>query len=259
MKIQVLGCSGSIGGQHLRTTTLRVDEDVLIDAGTGVGDLTLAELARIDHVFLTHTHLDHIACLPMIADAVVDVRERPLTVHGTAEVLAILRAHLFNGLLWPDFTRLPTPESPFIRLNEIRVEEPVLIDGRSFTAIEVRHTVPAVAYVIAGAGGSLIFSGDTGSHPAFWQRASNTPGLRHLIVECAFSNAEATLAGVAGHYHPAALTGDLTAFRPASGQEVNVLITHMKPGQIDLIMKEIESGIGGHRVHMLYSDQIIEL
>lgn len=259
MKIQVLGCSGGIGGQHLRTTTLRIDDDILIDAGTGVGDLTLAELACIDHVFLTHTHLDHIACLPMIADAVVDVRERPLTVHGTAAILDILRAHLFNGLLWPDFTRLPTPEAPFIRLHELRVEEPVVIAGRSIAGIEVRHTVPALGYAIANAHGSLIFSGDTGSHPAFWARVNDTPDLRYLIVECAFSNAEAELARVAGHYHPAALVRDLAGLRPAPGHEVNVFVTHMKPGQIELIMQEIGAGISGHRVRMLYSDQLIEL
>jgi len=68
IKLKILGCSGGIGGEHLRTTSLLVDDDVLIDAGTGVGDLSIAEMARIDHVFLTHTHLDHIACLPLMID-----------------------------------------------------------------------------------------------------------------------------------------------------------------------------------------------
>ena len=48
MKLRILGCSGGIGGEHLRTTSLLVDDDVLIDAGTGVGDLPIADLARID-------------------------------------------------------------------------------------------------------------------------------------------------------------------------------------------------------------------
>ena len=37
--------SGSIGGQHNRTTSFLVDQDVLIDAGTGVGDLSLPDEA----------------------------------------------------------------------------------------------------------------------------------------------------------------------------------------------------------------------
>ena len=62
MQIRILGCSGGVSA-NLRTTSLLVDGDVLIDAGTGVGDLSLEEMSRIQHVFLTHSHLDHIAIL----------------------------------------------------------------------------------------------------------------------------------------------------------------------------------------------------
>ena len=34
MRIKVLGCSGGIGGRHLRTTSFLLDHDILIDAGT---------------------------------------------------------------------------------------------------------------------------------------------------------------------------------------------------------------------------------
>ena len=37
MRIRVLGCSGGIGAGS-RTTALLIDEDVLIDAGTGIGE-----------------------------------------------------------------------------------------------------------------------------------------------------------------------------------------------------------------------------
>ena len=63
MQLRILGCSGSISrGSH--TTSMLVDDDVLIDAGTGVGELTLEEMMPIKHVFLTHSHLDHLASLP---------------------------------------------------------------------------------------------------------------------------------------------------------------------------------------------------
>ena len=47
MHIRVLGCSGAIG-KDCRTTSFLLDDNVLVDAGTGVGDLTLDELRRID-------------------------------------------------------------------------------------------------------------------------------------------------------------------------------------------------------------------
>ena len=71
MRIRVLGCSGGIGAGS-RTTALLVDDDVLIDAGTGIGDLALEDMDSIRHVFLTHSHLDHVAGLPMLADRIFD-------------------------------------------------------------------------------------------------------------------------------------------------------------------------------------------
>ncbi|MCG6872632.1 MAG: MBL fold metallo-hydrolase, partial [Gammaproteobacteria bacterium] len=67
MKLRVLGCSGGVG-PGLRTTSFLVDEDILIDAGSGVGDLTQAEQEAIRHIFITHTHMDHCAFLPLLAD-----------------------------------------------------------------------------------------------------------------------------------------------------------------------------------------------
>ena len=108
MKLRILGCSGGIGG-NLRTTSLLLDHDVLIDAGTGVGDLSLAEMCAINHVFVTHSHLDHIACLPLLIDSVGFMRDQPLVIHATDETLAILKEHVFNWEIWPDFTEIPKP------------------------------------------------------------------------------------------------------------------------------------------------------
>src|SRR5690606_38387190 len=100
MRLRILGCSGGIGGSHLRTTSMLLDDDVLIDAGTGVGELSIAELQAIDHVFLTHSHLDHIATIPFLVDTVGQLRELPLVVHGLPETLEALRTHIFNWSIW---------------------------------------------------------------------------------------------------------------------------------------------------------------
>src|SRR5947209_10854125 len=122
LKVRVLGCSGGIGGS-LRTTSFLVDDDILIDAGTGVGDLSLESLARIDHIFVTHSHLDHVTSIPFLVDTVCWMRRSPLIVYGIKEVLDILRAHLFNWKIWPDFTQIPDGDKPFMVYREIRVGE----------------------------------------------------------------------------------------------------------------------------------------
>ena len=101
MKLRVLGCSGGIGG-NLRTTSFLLDHDVMIDAGTGMNELSLTELSVIDHVFITHSHLDHIACVPLMVDSVGFMRDHPLTIYATAETLDILREHVFN---WKEIGR----------------------------------------------------------------------------------------------------------------------------------------------------------
>ena len=59
-----------IGGD-LRTTSMLIDDNILIDAGSGVGDLLMEDLLKIDHIFITHAHLDHIALIPPLLDTVL--------------------------------------------------------------------------------------------------------------------------------------------------------------------------------------------
>ena len=254
MKLRVLGCSGGIGGRHLRTTSLLVDHDVLIDAGTGVADLTIAELAMVDHVFLTHTHLDHIASLPLMVDTVGDRRSIPLTVYGTEAVLTILRNHIFNWAIWPDFSEIPTPQNPFLQFQVIELGKGISLAGRRITALPVDHTVPAVGYQLDSGSASLDFSGDTGICDAFWKAVNKIRNLKHLIVECAFSNREEQLARVSRHLCPNMLAGELLKLE----RECEIYITHLKPGQIELTMEEIEDCLGNFKPRMLQNNQVFD-
>ncbi|MEO0997825.1 MAG: MBL fold metallo-hydrolase, partial [Pseudomonadota bacterium] len=85
MQIRVLGCSGGISA-GARTSSILVDHDVLLDAGSGVGDLSLDELRRIRHVFLTHSHLDHISALPLLIDCMFEaLNGQPVSVYARPE------------------------------------------------------------------------------------------------------------------------------------------------------------------------------
>lgn len=255
MKIRILGCSGGIGGRHLRTTSILVDHDILIDCGTGVADLSIAELAQIDHVFLTHNHIDHIACLPLMVDTVGDMRSRPLTVHATEATLEILRNHIFNWAVWPDFTEIPSPEEPVLRFESLHVGAPVDMDGRRIVPLPVNHTVPANAYQLDSGRASLVFTGDTGPCPALWAAINRIANLRTLIVETAFSNRERRLATASRHLCPETLKEELARLE----RDAEIYITHLKPGQVELIMQEIEDGVGELKPRMLQNNQVFEL
>jgi ribonuclease BN (tRNA processing enzyme) len=254
MRLQVLGCSGGIGGNHLRTTSFLIDQDVLIDAGTGVGDLALADLARIDHVFVTHSHLDHITSIPFLVDTVGGLRSGPVTVYATRATLLILKQHIFNWSIWPDFTEIPSAAAPYLRFQEIELERPVTLGVRSFTPLPAVHTVAAIGFHIQSATGSLVFSGDTGPNEELWRIVNRIGDLRHLIIETAFSNKERQLAEISKHLCPSMLGDELAKLN----LEPEVWITHLKPGEIELTMREIEQSALRHRPRMLQNGQVFE-
>ncbi len=237
MKITVLGCAGGIGGPHLRTTSLLVDDDILIDAGTGAADLSLRALQRIDHVFLTHAHLDHLCTLPLMLDSVGALRDRPLTVYALPDVLRDVQTHIFNDRIWPNFARIPNPQKPYLQYQPLSWGESQALGTRHIRVLPADHVVPACAYALtAPSGQTLVFSGDTGPCPAFWQAVNALPDVRTLIIETAFPNAERELARVSKHLCPDVLAQELQQLQ----HRPEIYITHLKPGAADITMQEIE-------------------
>ena len=253
MKLRILGCSGGIGG-NARTTSMLLDNDVLIDAGTGVGELSLAELSMIDHVFVTHSHLDHIACIPLLVDSAGFMRDKPLTVHATEATLDIIRQHIFNWKIWPDFTQIPNPQNPFMCYRTIQLGQTVDMGGRKITVLPANHVVPAVGFHIDSGVASLVFSGDTTTNDALWAVVNCIANLRYLIIETAFCNAEKELAVRSKHFCPSMLAEELLKLK----LNPEIYITHLKPGEVELTMQEIGECVHGFDPRMLQNGQVFE-
>src|SRR5882762_10332396 len=230
MKLRILGCSGGIGGRHLRTTSMLLDNDILIDAGTGVADLSLTELSLIDHIFLTHSHLDHVASIPFMVDTVGGMRDQPLTLWAVPGTLEILRNHIFNWRIWPDFAQIPSPEKPFLRYREIQVGDTVELKKRKLTVLPANHVVPAVGYQLDSGKESLVFTGDTTTNDPLW------------------------VAVISKHLCPSMLAEELAKLE----RSAEIYITHLKPGEIELTMQEIEEDAGQFRPRMLQNNQVFE-
>ena len=269
MKVRVLGCSGAIA-KDCRTTSFLIDHDVLIDAGTGVGDLTPGEMMRIDHVLLTHSHLDHIAALPLMVDAVASQRHKPIQVHALAVTIAALKAHIFNNTIWPDFSSIPTVEEPFVTFHALEVGQVIKLGDRLFEVLPAVHTVPAVGYSVCGTSsgerdmGCWVFTGDTEQNPALWVRL-NQLNVAMLVIETAFSNREQTLAKISRHLSPQTLASELDHIDKS--KKYPIYITHTKPFETGLIMAEIQrfdqtkpGGIGeAHDIRWLKAGQVFDL
>jgi cAMP phosphodiesterase len=254
MRIRILGCSGGIGNGAF-TTALLVDDDILIDAGTGVADLSLEAMAAIDHVFLTHSHLDHVACIPFLLDSVGSRRTQPLTVHAQAATLDVLRTHVFNNALWPDFTAIPSRQKPWLRFETLPPGESFTLGERSLRSIPVSHSVPAVGYLIGNGRASFAFSGDTSSTETYWQALNACADLRHVIIETSFLDAEEALSRLSGHLCPRLLAQELKKLNRAA----DIYITHLMPGEEEAIMAEIRSHLPDNPPQALRAGMVFEL
>ncbi len=259
MQIKILGCSGGIGGA-LRTTSILVDHDVLIDAGTGVGDLSMEQLLAIDHIFVTHSHLDHITSIPLLLDTVMGFRTEPVTVHASKETLETLRTHIFNWKVWPDFNAIPDATNPFLRYHEIALGETSTLNGRHFTAVPANHVVPAFGYQIDSGQHSLVFTGDTTECTPLWDTLNRIGNLKYLIIETAFSNGEMELAKLSKHLCPSMLISELAQLDiNRFNIPVEVFITHLKPGEGEMIMQEIAASDLPLQVQALQHQQTFNL
>ncbi|HIV69323.1 MAG TPA: 3',5'-cyclic-nucleotide phosphodiesterase [Candidatus Aquabacterium excrementipullorum] len=261
--IRVLGCHGSIAAR-CHTTSFLLDDDILIDAGSGVGELRLDELARIDHILLSHSHLDHILSVPLLADSVIKLRMgpgglpdlRPIQVHGLPQTLEAIKAHILNGVIWPDFSRLPSAAHPILTLHPFNIGDVLTFSSRGgeperkVRVLPAKHTVPGVGFGVETPQGLWIYSGDTGPNPELWKVLAGER-IAQLVIETAFGNDEAHLADISGHLSPQSLARELVQL---DGQ-VSVFITHPKPGEVPAVLSQIRALDSQHRIEPLREGQ----
>ena len=247
MRIRVLGCSGGIGA-GARTSAMLIDNDVLIDAGTGIGDLDLEDIDTIRHVFLTHSHLDHVAGLPLLVDRVFDEDvATPLTVYARKETLAAVQAHLFNDVIWPDFGKLPSEENPMLRYQVCSPGDTITIGHRDFHAVEVMHSVPSLGFTVQNSGGAFAVSGDTKTNETLWPVLNACDDLKILVIEVSFPDEMEGLAQDSGHYTPKSLIADLKRLR----HQPEIWLTGMKPGEEQRIFRQVVKLAPDKNIQML--------
>ncbi len=255
MRIKVLGCSGGVG-PGLRTTSLLVGEETLIDAGTGVGDLSLEQQARIRQIFLTHSHLDHVCGLAFMADNLFDLIDRPVQVCATAETLSAIKEHIFNWKIWPDFSVLPDEKNPLLTFSTITPGQTLAsADRYKLTAFKVLHTVPAVGYAVEAERGTFVFTGDTYANENLWVFLNGLPRLDKLMIEIAFPNEDDELAEASKHFTPVLLGRELRKLR----HKPEILLTHHKPGCEQLIESECRKELTGWAYRHLKRGDLIEI
>ena len=251
MKIKVLGCAGSESPGR-KASAFLVDDVLLLDAGSVGAVLGQSAQEQISDLLLSHAHHDHVCGLPSLADnLVIAGRKEPLTISGGQATLAAVHEHLFNDVIWPDFSRLPTPQ-PILRWQPIAPSSEFRVRDYLVTAFAVKHSVPAFAYRLQRDNVSLLYTGDMGPTPELWP-AVGTPTA--LIVEVSFPNQLEELARKTGHLTAALLAKELALLPTLPAQ---IFVCHIKPFYEEQIRREIAMlGIPG--LSLLHDGQEIFL
>ena len=259
MKIKILGCYGG-QFQGFGLTSFLVNDSILIDAGSPTEALTLEEQHKIRHVFVSHTHLDHIKGIAFLADNRSlkkldgDKDSRTLKVHSIQENIDILEKHFLNDLIWPDFTKIPSADAGILELEAIEKEVPVDVGGLRVTPIPVNHPVPCTGFLLEEGDKQFIYSADTGHTDRLWEVANAQPNLKGIIVDCSFPNAHERVAEVSGHLTPNGLAKELEKCNKVG--EVPLYLYHMKAETLSTLISEVE---GLDIPHLRMLSQVDEL
>jgi ribonuclease BN (tRNA processing enzyme) len=203
MRLKVLGAYGASDAEHNLTGYL-IDDWLAVDAGTLTSKLSLAQQARIQTVYITHTHADHTRDLPHLILNRYSQNAPPLTLVASKEVMQLLSDTMFNGIVWPDFEGLTSPMTgkPAVHYRAIAPGKKFAIGDVSLTAVAVDHQIPAFGVIVEMNGQSIAFTGDTGPTTEIWKRTNKTPNVVAIVTEASFPNDQQSLADDSAHLTP---------------------------------------------------------
>lgn len=251
--LEILGCSGSLGDPENGTSCFRLNSDTLIDAGSGLTSLTTAEMSQINHVFLTHPHLDHVLALPLLIESRQHAHSAPLKVYGLPSTIAALKAHLFNNLIWPDFSVIPSPERPALEFCPIQGPVEIQIGGLLVKPFEVNHSVPTVGYTVRSKTGVIAISSDTYLSDEMASMLADCYPLDHLIIESSFSNKDSALSELTKHLCPDLLAKQLRGMKTCQ----NVWVGYLKEWDREQTEKELSALRLEFNVDLLRRGQVL--
>ncbi len=225
MRIQLL--SSAVDGvfEKQYATSYLIDETVAVDAGSLGFHGEPEDQAKVKNLFITHSHADHIATLPIFVENAYEAKPDCVTVWGNAAVLKCIREDIFNDRFWPDFERLSTPEAPFVKLKELKAERPVEVDGLRITPILVNHQVRNFGFSIESADASVVIVSDTGPTERVWEVVNEIENLKAVFLEAAFPNHMHDLADVSLHLTPAMFAEEVKKIR----RDTRLIVVHLKP------------------------------
>ncbi len=226
----------SSADQYQYSTSVLINDTVVIDAGSIGFHGSAQEQARIRHILLSHSHIDHVGSLPIFVENAFEAGRQCVTVHGNSHVLDALQRDLFNDRIWPDFLLLSRGANRFLTLSLIEPGETCVLEGLTITALPMTHVVPTQGYLLSDGQATVALFSDTGPTVEAWRMLNALPRLDAVFVECCFPEPLTWLAEVALHLTPRLLAAELAKLK----RPTRVIAVHLKGRYRKEIIAELE-------------------
>lgn len=248
MMVRVIGGHGGVS-PGFNSTSYLIDGKLLIDAGSCASGIQISEQVLIDNILISHPHLDHIKDLAFICDNCFGLRDKPFEVFTNKTVKDAIMKHILNDYIWPDFSKLPSPDKPTMRFNDIPVGSVSEIGGYEVLPVPVNHPCDAMGFIITKGNKTIVFTQDTGPTEKIWEVAKTYDNIKAVFCEVSFPNALLQVAIDSQHHTPNSLKAEISKMPP----DVPIFLGHLKPNFQDELYKEIDQ-LGNDRLTILGSD-----
>ena len=254
--IKVLGAYGG-KATNMQLTSLQLSKEVVLDAGNileGLGN----GIKNVNHLFITHAHLDHINDIGFLIDATFETRKESLKVYAQKKTLDAIHNHILNWSIWPDFTQINLigTDIPSVKLIEIELNEVVEVDGCKIKAIPNNHTDSSNGFVIEKENSAFLFTSDTYCCDDIWDEVNQNEKITAVMVDVSFPSRMAQLAFDSKHLTPDLLKEELQKLKR---DDITIYINHIKPSyKVELIKEIIKSDILLNDGNVVEAQDVIE-
>lgn len=247
MLVRIIGGHGGVS-PGFKATSYLIDGKLLLDAGSVASGIQIEEQANIDHILISHSHLDHISDLAFLADNCFGMKGRPFEIYANSPVREAIKTHLLNDIIWPDFTALPSRENPTLRIHDIKVGMQLVLGDYRIMPIPVNHSTGALGFIIERKNATVVFTQDTGPTNLIWEHAHTVKNLKAIFTEVSFPNVLSKVATDSCHHTPATMKEEIKKMP----KDVPIFLGHLKPNFQSQLFKEIAE-IGDERITILGS------
>ena len=254
--IKILGAYGT-KAKGFGTSSFYLNDENVLDAGNLLEGLE-EKAAKLQNIWITHSHLDHISDIAYIIDNYFENFQQPIKICGLAQTIKAIQKHFLNDVIWPDFSKIPllNGSGMCIEYQEIELDkEYSLSENEVLRAFQTDHTVPSCGYVYKKGDTAILVTSDTYSIDNAIEIVDNDKSITSMVIECSFPSSMEQLAKDSKHLTPKLLSEMLQSLKR---DDIDIHINHIKPLLLEEMTRELNDYCSTWKPKILKDGEIIK-